>query len=216
MYLRIYQKYSGYEGDRCLSLAEVFCGEVAFTGLEDVAGLLEREDLPVGGYKRLSKDDIVEVVRGSETVPRGEYVFNGTEFERSCVMSDMCGWTKYLNGKRMLWIEPGKIPLEMCIPDELYTLQRAVGGLIEFTYPFNDNVIVIGDDEAKLKGAKGNRRINGEIYAGKILIAGDGEGGKITDLTSEQIEKYKKLLGEPEIITHAEINRSMRMMFIPY
>ena len=95
----------------------------------------------------------------------------------------------------MVIVEPGKPAYEGIIGDGLESLQRAVRGMIECTYPFDDNAFVIGNEESKLEGLPGNRRINGGIYAGTILIAADDGCGGTTDLTEEQVDtaiKYCK------------------------
>jgi len=119
-------------------------------------------------------------------------------------------------GHRMLVLEPRKTPYEMVIPDRLEALQQAVGGWIECTYPFKDNTYVIGNEEAKLIGLEGNRRINGQIYAGTILIAGDDGMGGTMDLTDEQIRKYTQLFQIPEDITPEEIQNDMRFVFVSF
>ena len=112
-------------------------------------------------------------------------------------------------GHRMLVLLPGEAPYCAVIQDRLGELQRCVGGLIEITYPFDDDCVVIGNEEAKLIGMAGNRRINGEIYAGPLLIAGDdGEGG-LCSLTEEQIGRYAGAFAEPEYISDAEVERSI-------
>ena len=65
--------------------------------------------------------------------------------------------------------------------------------------------MVIGNEEAKLIGMEGNRRVGGSVYAGPLLIAADdGEGGT-TDLTDEQVEQYKQMFSMPEDISEAEV-----------
>lgn len=106
---------------------------------------------------------------------------------------------------RVLVIRPGEEPQEDRIEDSLESLQEAVGGLIECTYPFDDNAFVIGNEEAKLIGMKGNRMINGSIYAGTILIAGDNGCGETIDLTDEQVAKYAEMFEVPDKISDEEV-----------
>ena len=110
-----------------------------------------------------------------------------------------------LEGHRMVIVEPGKPAYEGIIGDGLESLQRAVRGMIECTYPFEDNAFVIGNEESKLEGLPGNRRINGGIYAGTILIAADDGCGGTTDLTEEQVDKYTAMFAEPEEISDEEV-----------
>ena len=83
---------------------------------------------------------------------------------------------------------------------------------MEITYPFEDNAVIVGNEEARLNGMEGNRRVNGEPYAGPMYIVGDdGEGG-FCDLTDEQVEKYGKMFSEPdEDITPEELEPHMQI-----
>ena len=114
-------------------------------------------------------------------------------------------------GYLMVVLLPGKRPFLARIRDSLPELQKCVDGYIEITYPFDDNCLVIGNDEAKLIGMKGNRRINGEIYAGPLLLAGDDCCGGFCDLTDTQIKKYMERFGEPEAISDEEVDGSIKI-----
>ena len=106
---------------------------------------------------------------------------------------------------KVLMVEPGKVPYETEIEGGLESLQKAVGGLIEFTYPFDDNAFICGNEEAKLTGLEGNRRVYGSIYCGNIMIlSDDGEGG-CASLSDEQIQKYSEMFAQPEDISSEEI-----------
>lgn len=118
---------------------------------------------------------------------------------------------KSIDGKIMVVLLPGERPYAAVIPDTLSELQRSVNGYIEITYPFDDNCLIIGNDEAKLIGMKGNRRIFGEVYAGPLLIAGDDNDGGFCDLTPEQVEKYIARFIEPEQISMREVDDSIKI-----
>ena len=186
----------------------VFDGNVDAQDLEDVFAVLNFSQ-PVGynGHS-LSVSDIVEI-DGSGCFYCDSFGFQELkDFDASKVAP--------IAGHRMLVIEPHKEPYEMVIPDGLEPLQQAVGGWIECTYPFDDNAYVIGNEEAKLIGLEGNRRINGGIYAGTILIAGDdGEGGTM-DLTNEQIQRYTEMFKTPEDITPEEVQNDIWYAFIGF
>ena len=186
----------------------VFDGNVDAEDLEDVFAVLNFSQ-PVGynGHS-LSVSDIVEI--------EGSGYFYCDSFGFQELKDFDVSKTEPINGYRMLVIEPHKEPYEMVIPEGLEPLQQAVGGWIECTYPFDDNTYVIGNEEAKLIGLDGNRRINGQIYAGTILIAGDdGEGGTM-DLTDEQIEKYTEMFKVPEHITQEEVQNNIWFAFVGF
>ena len=186
----------------------VFDGNVDAQDLEDIFAVLNF-DLPVGynGHS-LSVSDIVETEDGGCFYCDSIGFKELQDFDASQVTP--------IQGYRMLVIEPHKEPYEMVIQDGLEPLQQAVGGWIECTYPFEDNTYVIGNEEAKLIGLDGNRHINGQIYAGTILIAGDdGEGGTM-DLTDEQIQKYTKMFKKPEDITPQEVQNDIWFGFVGF
>lgn len=185
----------------------VFDGNIDAKNLEDVFEALNCEH-PIGyrGHS-LSVSDVVEVLENTDAVDVGCYYCDSIGFKE---LSDFdTSKIEPIKGCRMLVIEPHKAPYEMLIPDELDTLQQAVRGMIECTYPFDDNAFVIGNEEAKLIGMEGNRRILGEIYAGPILIAADDGHGGTKDLTDEQIEKYTKMFEQPEDISPDEVTGSI-------
>ena len=186
----------------------VFDGNVDAQDLEDVFAVLNFSQ-PVGynGHS-LSVSDIVEIEGGGHHYCDTFGFHELKDFDASKV--------EPINGYRMLVIEPHKEPYEMVIPEDLEPLQQAVGGWIECTYPFDDNTYVIGNEEAKLIGLDGNRRINGQIYAGTILIAGDdGEGGTM-DLTDEQIQHYTEMFKTPEEITPEQVQNDVWYAFIGF
>lgn len=190
------------------SYKTVFDGHVDAQDLEDIFAILNFSQ-PVGynGHS-LSVSDIVEI-EGSGCFYCDTFGFKELkDFDASKIDPRI--------GYRMLVIEPHKAPYEMIMADGLEPLQQAVGGWIECTYPFDDNTYVVGNEEAKLIGLEGNRRINGQIYAGTILIAGDdGEGGTM-DLTDEQVQKYTEMFKVPEDITPEEVQGDIWFAFVGF
>ena len=111
----------------------------------------------------------------------------------------------HTDSNRMVIVPPGDNPYDAYVYDSLEALQGMVDGYIECTYPFNDNAFVIGNEEARLNEMQGNRRINGEIYAGTILVAADDGCGGTKDLTEEQVREYAGKFWQPEDISPAEV-----------
>ena len=185
----------------------VFDGSLNCSDIEDVYALCNTEH-PIGynGHS-LSVSDIVEL-------------------DNTCHFCDSIGFKQLtdfdsskaesLIGKRMLVIESHKAPYEAVIPDKLESLQDAVGGYIEITYPFEDNAIVISNEESKLIGMDGNRRVNGQIYAGPMLISADDGSGELTDLTDEQITKYTEMFRYPEEISQEEVENDTGFTFYSF
>lgn len=104
----------------------------------------------------------------------------------------------------VLVIEPEKKPYVKDISSGLASLQKEVGGYIQAVYPFEDPVVIICDEEAKLTGKELNRALrdeDGQIYdivAGTFLVAGLGEED-FCSLTPEQIKKFSDMYKTPEM-----------------
>ena len=104
----------------------------------------------------------------------------------------------------VLVVEPMKAPYVKSIPNELEDLQQAVGGDIEMTYPFEDEVGILLNGNGKFEGLPLNRALyddRGQVYdaiAGTFLVVGLTEDD-FTSLTPEQIEKFKEKYQSPEV-----------------
>ena len=108
---------------------------------------------------------------------------------------------------KALFIEPGKKPVVKEIVGDLASMQHEVGGYIEITYPFEDEVCIVCNEEGKLNGSELNRALrddDGTVYdiiAGTFLIMGLGEEDMV-DLTDEMIEIYKNMFETPEMFVN--------------
>lgn len=104
---------------------------------------------------------------------------------------------------KVLMVEPGKSPYETEIEGGLESLQAAVGGDIQATYPYDDLVALICNEEGKYMGLPLNRALyddEGRMYdivAGNFLIVGLGEES-FTDLPAELMEKFSEQFRQPE------------------
>lgn len=107
------------------------------------------------------------------------------------------------NTLTVLEIAPGQYPQQIEIDNDLKALQQAVGGSIGATYPFDDPVAIVYNDEGKLMGLPLNRALrdeHGEAYdvvAGTFLVVGLGEED-FASLTPELAQKYEKQFHQPE------------------
>ena len=130
------------------------------------------------------------------------------------------------NAARMidvLIVEPEKTPRRARIRANLDSYQSIVGGLIDFVCPldFNDDAILVINDEGKLWGLPWNRSLrfeNGEpfdVLAGTFFIAKDGSEG-LESLTDEQIEYYEKYYYEPEHFEGTPSYARFGCEFIPF
>ena len=89
---------------------------------------------------------------------------------------------------KILYKEPNKKIEIKDIDGELKTLQNLVGGYIE-TIPYKDNVIILLDEEGRLKDSQPNIivPIYGDLVGNIVFIGVDGED--FTGLTDNQIEE---------------------------
>ena len=103
----------------------------------------------------------------------------------------------------VLLVEPGKEARMTEVGNDLRSLQSLVGGYIEATYPFDDPVALVCNDEGKIMQMPLNRALRGEdgkIYdaiAGPFLICGLGEDD-FCSLPKELQGKYMEKFRWPE------------------
>ncbi len=192
----------------------VYDGDIECAGLEDVFQKLNGDEPPEYQGHSLSVSDVVEVCDENAGVPKGSYFCDTIGFKK---LEDFdTEKTEPLHGKKMVVVLPHKPAYEAIVGNGLEDLQRAVQGLIEITYPFDDNAAVIGNDEAKLIGMEGNRHIGMSIYAGPLLIAGDDGEGDFMDLTDAQVDRYKKMFAMPEDISDDEVQGDIGFRFFSF
>lgn len=119
------------------------------------------------------------------------------------------------NKIRVLKIEPGKMPYEKEMVNDLEGIQAEVDGLFECVY-LEDGCIAVVNEEGKLNGMELNRRIGNDIIAGPFFICGDSEDGEFVSLTDAECEKYMgEFKGVPEF-SGDEPEAQPRMTFISF
>ena len=97
----------------------------------------------------------------------------------------------------VLMVEPGKHPAVATLKNELDSLQKAVSigaaaqGLIELI-TIGDGVCVLCNEEGKLIGLEGNRRIGRDIITGVFYVVGEDGKGDLASLPEAKIEEYKE------------------------
>lgn len=118
----------------------------------------------------------------------------------------------------VLLVRPGMYPQPIQIGCELEDLQKAVGGDIQATYPFEEPVALVMDEEGKMKGKDLNRSLRDEdgnlydIIEGDFLVVGLGEED-FSSLSPELMEKFEKVFHQPEMFVH--MGRSIMPMPLP-
>lgn len=117
---------------------------------------------------------------------------------------------------RVVFVEPGQPACEKEIGTDLSDLQEAVGGLIECVYAHDDQTILVCNDEGKLMGLEGNRRLdNGSIIAGSFFIIGD-DGENFRSLTDAEVSRYLQTYAEPQQISQQEVQADMSYYVISF
>ena len=117
-----------------------------------------------------------------------------------------------MNAKEItvLMVEPGKHPKVTKLKDDLDSLQKAVSigadyqGLIEFVGLGNGDCIMC-NEEGKLIGLEGNRRLGDDILVGVFYIMSENEDGELISLTERKIKHYTNVFWEPESFDRTEI-----------
>ena len=102
----------------------------------------------------------------------------------------------------VLVVEPGYLPYEKEVQDELKDLQAIVGGHIQAIYPFEDHVALVCNEDGIGLQLEFNRMIPerqyGGIFGTFFVCAIDGEN--FASLTPEQMKTYKKRFQKAEMI----------------
>ena len=112
---------------------------------------------------------------------------------------------------RILMVEPHKAPYEASVPHELTAMQQTVGGLIEVVRN-GDGTLLVCNEEGKLLGMEGNRRIPGDVLAGPFFVVGDA-GETFRSLTEEELERYRERFAEIEDISPQEVQAATEFFF---
>lgn len=120
---------------------------------------------------------------------------------------------------KVLMVAPGKHPRVAILKNDLDSLQKAVSigadyhGLIEIISIGNGDCILC-NEEGKLIGLEGNRRLGNDIIVGVFYIMSEDEEGNLISLTEQKIQHYTKRFWTPEIFDRAEIEKTLFCQFI--
>lgn len=114
----------------------------------------------------------------------------------------------------VVMVEPHKAPYVAEVDDELSALQKAVGGYIEVVGN-GDGTLIICNEEGKLQGLEGNRRIRdgSSIIAGTFFVVGD-DGENFRSLTESEVTRYVDRFKNPEDISLDEVESDMGITFV--
>ena len=117
---------------------------------------------------------------------------------------------------RVVMVKPHEHPQEHILKNDLNSMQEAVGGLIDII-GLEEDVCILLNDEGKLIGLDGNRRLwNEDIIAGTFYVCGSDDEGNLTSLNDEQIERYSQMFFEPQEFTKEEVQETIRIDFFMF
>lgn len=91
-------------------------------------------------------------------------------------------------------------------------IQELVGGYYEIIR-LSSRLLLLCDEEAKLKGSAGNRRIGREIIAGQFIIVGDG-GKDFVSLDKYEVAAMIGRFSTPEEISPEETEDSCQIIVV--
>ena len=114
---------------------------------------------------------------------------------------------------KVVMVDPHKAPYVTEIEDELSALQRAVGGYIEVVGN-GDGTLIVCNEEGKLEGLEGNRRIHDgmSIIAGTFFVVGE-DGENFRSLTESEVTRYMDRFKNPDDIGQDEVESDMGITF---
>ena len=210
-----------YRG-RSLSVSDVVVIEPE--GIPALVGMINGR-LPVGGSFSRRFTDLVEYHCEIENLRQrnigftahdmvglnipvaeaGAFYCDRTDFKK--IPFDETRTHKPENLLRIVYVEPNREAYETEILPDLEHLQKAVDGYIEPIY-LEDGTVVVGNEEAKLRGMAGNRRLGDSILAGPFFVCGEDDG-ELRSLSDEEAACAMKRFAEPEEISQAEVRADM-------
>lgn len=186
---------------------EVFKGDADSNSLEDVFRKFNTDGHPLHRGHSLSVSDVVKLEENIDDLEAGFYYcdsigFAKIDFDESLVH-------KQDNLMQVVYVEPHRKPYISEIEHTLDAEQKAVGGLIELIYN-EDGTAIICNEEGKLIGLDGNRRIGdgSSIIAGSFFVVGLTEDD-FCSLTDEEAQKYMERFSEPEEISEEDVQNDM-------
>lgn len=210
------EKFLGMDARERLSLSqtidpaiydEVFSAEIDESDPEEIFRRFNTEGHPLHRGHSLSVSDVV-------VNDNGAFFCDNIGFQP--IAFDESQTQKPDNLMRVVYVEPHKAPYIADVAHTLEAEQKAVGdGLIE-PIDNDDGTCLVGNEESKLRGMDGNRRIGdgSSIMAGPFFVCGDS-GETFRSLTDEEVTRYMARFAEPEDISPEEVEADMGFMIYP-
>lgn len=188
---------------------EVFDGKVGCKTLEDVYTLFNTNHPPFFRGHSLSVSDVVEITENPDNYLHGFFFCDSFGFEHIQFKAEQTH--KPDNLLRVVALEPGKLAYVAEVADHFRAFQQAVRGHFETAYPFEDNAVLIANEEGLIHGMEANRVISGNLYVGPMFIIGDGGDGNFCSLTDDQAQQYLAEFNQPEFTDDEDMDSGIQM-----
>ena len=180
---------------------EVFNAEIDESDPEEIFRRFNTERHPLHRGHSLSVPDVV-------VNDNGAFFCDSIGFEQ--IDFNEAQTQKPGNLMRVVYVEPGRPAYEAEIAHDIHAEQKAVGGLIECVYTEDDDIAIVCNDESKLLGMEGNRRLNNgrTVIAGPFFVCGLTEDD-FRGLTEQETQTYLERFAQPEDISQDEVESNM-------
>lgn len=114
---------------------------------------------------------------------------------------------------RILKVEPGEVPCEKEIQNDLHSIQAEVGGGPFQPLYIGNGIVLCCNERGKLNGMVPNRWLGEDIICGPFFLVGEDDEGEFVSLTDEQLTRCREQFGEPVQFTGEEPQLELRMEF---
>ena len=116
----------------------------------------------------------------------------------------------------MFW--PGEHPCMAYLLDDPIFLNFAVGlgsalGGEATLLKLSDTAAILYNCEALISELRGNRKVGNKLLAGVFYVVGISDG-KLTDLSTKEMEQYFDRFWEPEHYTEADVKEAWKIEFL--
>ena len=118
---------------------------------------------------------------------------------------------------RVLKVAPGEVPVPFTLKNTLEGMQEAVGGWIELIpIDLERGIDILCNEEGKLIGLPGNRRIGHDIIVGTFYVLKTDDEGECCSLSAEELGEYFDRFYLPEYFTEEDVQQTIRCGFVPF
>lgn len=113
---------------------------------------------------------------------------------------------------KVVLVKVNELPIVIEIEDNIKILQDLVGGYIE-TVCIGENMMIICNEEGKLRNLPGNRRVGRDIIAGDFFVTARDDEGDLVSLTEAQERKALSMFAKPENYTGLNMEEEIFITF---